>query len=274
MEENKTYHWKQFSRNKYILSVNQTSNISTKDLNFNSVLPFFEENGFIISFINKYSSFTIDKNSKKLIENLIQHYKLPFEIDSICLLSASLQEDYINYFENPINTSKKGFEDVEKEYLEYKKLFDLVEKHLFNRHLDDFEHIIFGFKKPYTFKSIFVFKELMSSFIAYHDITIENFSEKKAEILVTKSNLKLDKLSEFHKLNYIQGLFNLITSQKEEETISNELLRFIVCFLLLSQIPVSKMASEFTLPSNPNDIAKTDINNIRKYINGDKKLFY
>ncbi|HFG1537772.1 hypothetical protein [Flavobacterium psychrophilum] len=274
MEENKTYHWKQFSRNKYILSVNQTSNISTKDLNLTSVLPFFEENGFIISFINKYSSFTIDKNSKKLIENLIQHYKLPFEIGSICLLSASLQEDYINYFENPINTSKKGFEDVEKEYLEYKELFDLVEKHLFNKHLNDFDRIIFSFKKSYTFKSIFVFKELMSSFIAHHGITIENFSEKKTEILASKSNLKLDKLSEFHKLNYIQGLFNLITSQKEEETISNELLRFIVCFLLLSQIPVNKMASEFTLPSNPDDVAISDINNIRRYINGDKKLFY
>jgi hypothetical protein len=274
MEENKIYNWKQFSRNRYILYNNQHFNISTKNLHLNSVLPFFEENGFIISFIDKYSSFTIDKNSKNLIENLIQHYNIPFDIDSICVLSASLQEDYINYFENPINTAKKGFEDVEKEYIEYKELLDLVEKHLWNKHLYDFKSIIFNFKKPYTFKSIFIFKELMSSFIAHHGITIENFSEKKTEILASKSNLKLDKLSEFHKLNYIQGLFNLITSQKEEETISNELLRFIVCFLLLSQIPVNKMASEFTLPSNPDDVATSDINNIRRYINGDKKLFY
>jgi hypothetical protein len=274
MEENKIYQWKQFSRNRYILSNNHHFNISTKNLHLNSFLPFFEENGFIISFIDKYSSFTIDKNSKNLIENLIQHYNLPFDIDSICVLSASLQEDYINYFENPINTAKKEFEEVEKEYLEYKELLDLVEKHLWNKHLDDFKRIIFDFKKPYTFKSIFIFKELMLTFIAYHGITIDNFSEKKVEILSTKSNLKLHKLSEFHKLKYIQSLYKLLTSQKEEATISDKSLKFIVCFLLLSQIPVNQLANEFTLPSNPKDVAKTDVSNIRNYINGHKKLFY
>lgn len=274
MAETNTYHWKKFTSSGYKITDESVIEISTEGIQLSFIYPFIEDDSLITSFLKNHSSFTIDKKSKTLIEELIHHYKLPIESNSFCALGAVIQQDYIYYFENPINTSSGVYDDLEFEYLQFKQLFDLIEIQLVNEDLSRFENITVKFEEKFTFKSVFIFKELFTSLIEYYDLTAENFNEKKEEILKSKRSIKLDKLAEFHKLKHIKDLYKFITSKKENANVSNEDLRFVVCFLLLSQIPINQMAAEFTVPPNTKDVAISDINNLRKYINGDKKIFY
>lgn len=266
-----TYFWNIFSKKGYT-ELNRDLGISFQisEINFQELKPFFE-NDFILYHQN-ITSFTIAKSSKKLIDELIDVYNLKLNNVTLYGLSAILQKDYINYHDIPINTSSGEWDDIEYFNVELHKLFYFIEMQLKNQSLASFNDITVNFGEKTEFKSVFIFKEIFDSLIHFYKINLENFEDVKSEKLAQIANIRLDKLPEYHKLKYIQGLFKLVTSDGSLKNITNNNLRFIGCFLLLSQIPVNSLANELTVPNNPKDIHISDINNIRNYLNGTKKI--
>jgi hypothetical protein len=265
-----TYNWKSFSIGGYKEMDSVSLTFHTDGVNFKDILPHFENTDVIHHFFNQYSSFTIAKQSKVLIDELIKFYKLETDSINLYALSAILQNEYSYYYDNPINTAKGEFKDVEFLHLELKSLFDLVEIHLNNESLENFESITFkigGNRQAFVFESFFIFRDLMEAFINAHNIDKDNFERVKHNLLSQTVNVKHENLSDYHKQKYIIGLYSYIAPNQKPD--SNNL-RFIACFLLLSQIPVSSMADEITIPSNPKDVSHSDVTTLRKYVVGEK----
>ncbi len=107
------YNWKSFSLKGYKEIDIATLNFNTRDINLQDIIPHFEDKAIILDFINSFSSFTITKQSKNLIDKLIDFYNLEINSTSLYALAAILQNDYSYHNDNPINTSKEEFIDIE-----------------------------------------------------------------------------------------------------------------------------------------------------------------
>lgn len=264
------YKWKSFSIGGYKEIDGTPLTFSTSSVNLEDLISHFEDKGIILDFLKQFSSFTIAKQSKNLIDNLIESYNLNVDSINLCALAAILQYDFSHHYDNPINTSKGEFDDIEFFHLELKLLFDLVEIRLNNESLENYEGVTFkiGNNRPeFVFNSPFIFKDLIDAFITAHNIDRDNFEKVKQHELSNIVNVKLDRFSEYHKQKHIVALGKYITLKQKP---TNNDLRFIACFLLLSQIPISSTATELLIPSDSKDVSHSDLVTLRKYVTGEK----
>lgn len=269
----KVYKWKSFEKTVYTdTNFDLCYHISLENISFNFIHPYLENSYLIDDFCISYDGFTIDKKSKNLIDHLVTAYSLKESKDSLYGLSAAIQSHFINIYNNPIKIDDDVY-DVEMDYFEYKILFGLIEKFVFEESLAAFKSVTIDYNSKIVLKSSFVYKTILYSLVEYYGITKNNFHKIKDQELSQKSFLKLDKLPEFHKYNYILALHKYITEGTPKIRIIDNHLKFIACFLLSTQIPISKLTREIILPNSKKDTEHTDIVNLRKYLNSEKKLF-
>lgn len=269
----KVYKWKCFEKTVYTeTNANLCSLISLENISFEFIKPYLENFYLIDDFCNSYNGFTIDKKSKKLIDQLVTIYSLKEPKESLYGFAAAIQSHFINIHNNPIKIDDDVY-DLEMDYFEYKTLFGLIEKFVFEESLAPFKSVTINYNSKIVIKSSFVYKTILYSLVEHYGITKDNFHKIKNKELSQKSSLKLDKLPEFHKYNYIFALHKYITEGNPKIGIINNHLKFIACFLLSSQIPISKLSGEIIMPDSNKDIEHSDIVNLRKYLKGEKKLF-
>lgn len=269
----KVYKWKYFEKTVYTeTNADLCSLISLENTSFEFIYPYLENSYLIDDFCKSYDSFTIDKKSKKLIDHLVTVYSLKESKESLYGLAAAIQSHFINIYNNPLKIGDDVY-DLEMDYYEYKTLFGLIEIFVFGKSLAPFKSVTIDYNSKIVLKSSFVYKTILYSLVEHYRITKDNFHKIKKEELSQKSSLKLDKLPEFNKSKYIFALHQYITEDTPRIKIINKNLKFIACFLLSSQIPISKLSKEIILPDYIKDVEQSDIVNLRKYLNDEKKLF-
>lgn len=273
-QNDETYFWKNYRKGSYSIINENCETIKTENIDIEFISHLYNtELDFVYNFAKKYNSFTIEKSSIKAIEYLIESFKLKFTTNQLAFFSAILQQEIIFYTENPFNTSTNQFSDVENEYKDVIQLFTLIKKRLKNQALNDFKGITFEFSNSIKIKSTFILKDILDTYINFYDIDLNNLETKKEERLSDCSNFDLDKLLEVTKLKHLHALNNFIissTSNLSEERKN----KFIVSFTLLSQIPINQNSEEILIPANLREVSKADVNNLRKKLRGEHKIFY
>lgn len=270
------YFWKIYKKGTYrILKENcETLNIANIDIDFAFQL-YKNDQSIVLNFKNKFTAFTIDKNSLHTIEYLKEKFNLKYTIYQLAFLSVLLQSEIAFYTDNPFpfNTSDNSLGDIENEYEDVIQLFNFIAIRLKNESLKDFKNITINYSKGIKIESVFVFKEMLDAYINYHEINLSNFEIKKTERLSICSNFSLDKLLEVKKLNQFH-IFNDFISSSADNIPEERKNKFIVAFCHLSQIPINQDSEEILIPSNLTEVSKSDANNLRKKLKGEHKIFF
>ncbi|HLF52577.1 hypothetical protein [Flavobacterium sp.] len=258
MDETKTYYWKELTLNgKYTETTSALSlPIYIKDCNLSFILPYFIETSHIKYFINKYESLLICNISKKLIDSLLEEYKIYNLNLEFYLLSAICQDTYILYFES--EEKKMLYPDYQNERKDLIKILDLLYVKL-NLGNEAIKSISFKTKKKaVTINNFFVLTDILDALIIYYGLNLKNFEERKQELIKDTNNIKLKLLDEYQKWLLIKSLYNYISKNNLSTPILNDDLRFIGYFMHISQIPINKTHFEISLTNDINTIISGD----------------
>lgn len=269
-----TYRWKYYFRNQYKESETQNcSTFSTDQIDFNFIIPFFGSNYLhsLEEFKLKFKDFTISLEAITAISYLTEYFSLNIPKEHLYAFSAALQCQYINIDNNRINVDDSWY-DVQFYNKEYLLFFDFLEKYLNREDSKEKSMLIKSFGKEYKFKSFLFINDIINSYINDNKLSINNFDEFKTKQLLHINNVQLDKLTEFHKLNYITCLHSYIDKHTNNTKSSNSKIKFVTFFLLLSQVPISSAASEITTPQQLSDLNDSDVKNTRHFLNGVKSI--
>ena len=283
--DNRLYNWQILEASGQYIPCNTLENpIIVKREYFEDFLQVFKDS-FFNDFIRRYDFFTIHKTSRNSIDNLLEHYKFSNLNQNFYTLAAVLQCEYIYYITHPF--TKEDIQnfgiDIETEYKDTEQMLDLLHFYLDDKVnakektvLNKLHSIDFKFKeKPHLkFENSFVFTTILNSLIKEYSLTLENFTERKNQILSNISNIPLNNIAEIHKLNIIKGLYELISKYGDKSIIENQKYKFIAIFLHVCQIPVNSKSNEIILTKNIKElVTSNDIKNIRHYIKDRNKFF-
>lgn len=263
-----TYFYKELNINgSYQLPQNErlisSYNIENSDLSF--IIPFFYNPSFIENFKNKYSSISILNKTTLLIDDLLKRYDLEDKKLDFYVLVCAIQKEYVKYFETPFDTKDEMSADFQGLQKEYSELLDLL--HAYLQDANSIQKISFKSSTSVVFKNLFIIRDVFNVLVNNYDLTLDNFKQKKREILEDYTRIDLSKIGEKFKFETIQGLLNLITREKPSNlNFRNEDLRFVGSVLHLSQVSVSARSTEIILTDLKNLVSHSDISNLRNYL--------
>lgn len=267
MIDSKTYIYKELNINgSYEISQNdrlRSYDIQNSDLNF--ITPFFNNSSFLVSFKSNYSSISILNKTTELIDNLLKCYHLEDKKLGFYVLVCSIQNEYIKYFEIPFDTKDEMSADFQNLHNEVSELLDILYTYL--RDANSIQKISFKSNTSVAFKNLFIIRDVSNALIKLYGLTLDNFKQKKQEILDDYTTYNLSKLDEKFKFETILGLHDFIIREKPSNTkISNKNLRFVGSILHLSQISINAKSHEIILTDLKNLVSPSDINNLRNYL--------
>jgi hypothetical protein len=241
----------------------KTFEIHRCDLSF--ITPFFINPSYIENFKSNFSSITILENITVLIDELLKNNSLEEKKLDFYVLVCAIQKEYIKYFEMPFDTKDEMSADFQGLHKELSELLDLL--HTYLQDANSIKKISFKSSTSVVFKNLFIIRDVLNTLLNNYDLTLDNFKQKKREILEDYTRNDLSKLGEKFKFETIQGLHNFITREKPSNVnFRNEDLRFVGSVLHLSQVSVSARSTEIILTDLKNLVSLTDISNLRNYL--------
>ena len=270
-----TYRWKYYFKTRYTESeTNECESFSTNQIDFDFIKPYFDSNyeHNLDEFKLNFTDFTISFEAIKAITYLIEHYSIKITKENLYALSAAIQCHYIKIDNNRINVDD-SWDDVQFYNKDYALFFDFLEKYMKGEDPKSMSLIIKSFGKSFKFKSFLFFNDLIDLYIKGNGLNLDNFNNIKTKKLLKAGNVQLDKFSEYCKLNYMICLHSFIDKHINETKSSNSKIKFVTFFLLLSQVPISSVASEITTPQELGDLNDSDTKNTRHFLNETKSIF-
>jgi hypothetical protein len=237
--------------------------IQNCDLSF--ITPFFDNSSFLENFKNNYSSIAILENITLLIDELLKNNSLEEKKLDFYVLVCSIQKKYVKYFETPFDKEDEMSADFQNLHNEVSVLLDILYTYL--QDANSIQKISFKSSTSVVFKNLFIIRDVLNALINNYDLTLDNFKQKKREILEDYTRIDLSKLGEKFKFETIQGLHNFISRGDLPNTkIVNNDLRFVGSILNLSQISINAKSHEIIFTDLKNLVSLTDISNLRNYL--------
>lgn len=245
--------------------------IQNSDLSF--ITPFFNNSSFLVSFKSDYCSISILNKTTVLIDNLLKRYHLEDKKLEFYVLVCSIQKEYIKYFETPFDTKDEMSADFQNLHNEVSELLDVLYTYLLDA--NSIEKISFKSNTSVGFKNLFIIRDVSNALIKLYGLTLDNFKQKKQEILDDYTTYNLSKLDEKFKFETILELHDFIIKGKPSNAkISNNDLRFVGSILHLSQISINSKSHEIILTDLKNLVSLSDINNLRNYLKRPDRYMY
>ncbi|MES2573352.1 MAG: hypothetical protein V4572_00275 [Bacteroidota bacterium] len=240
METAKTYYWKVFEKiNQYSKESVESTIPFTLDLDLSFIkhsLP--NEAALFDSFKSNFTSFTISKEAKSHIDDLLHSNNILNRNKEFYLISAVFQYNYISEIEDLYHFTNKGWQkDLETASSQKEKFLDILRLKV-NNEKSGINSISFKTDKAQTINNFFVVDDILVALIDYYSLTPDNFESKKAELIGNYSRNKIGKTDIRLKFHLMTGLNNFICDLIKLSTASNRSLRFVGSFFLISQIPL------------------------------------
>lgn len=267
MSDSNTYKYKVLNINgSYEIAQGQrlrTFEIHRCDLSF--ITPFFINPSYIENFKSNFSYITILENITILIDELLKNNSLEEKKLDFYVLVCAIQKEYVKYFEMPFDTKDEMSADFQYMQKELSELLDLL--HTYLQDANSIKKISFNSSTSVVFKNLFIIRDVLNTLVDNYDLTLDNFKQKKREILEDYTRNDLSKLGEKFKFETIQGLHNFISREDLSNTINrSEHLRFAGAVLALSQISINAKSHDIIYNDLKNLVSLTDISNLRNYL--------
>jgi hypothetical protein len=271
MENENKYIWSNLKKGAYSQI---TSDITSEVYN---TIPFknivISDEALILNFYKSYTKIIIPKEIESLLKSLLSKYGLTEYFNEFIVLSCASQKSFIDNMDTKEEMKNdvllQDFNNTKKDYTEFLKI---IEMYLFSGTKNNIHTISF---KPYSsptvpIKNFFVLNDIYDAICKGLGITKENFSERKEKILNLANNIPVNLYSEMVKTSIVTSLYRFILKCGNKKSDS---LRFVGCFLHISQIPTNSKEIDFFLDDDIAFLLKSiDIKNLSHYINRPKKF--
>lgn len=277
MRDSNTYFWKELTLDKKFIEVetNVSSLIETTNSNLSFISAFFNESQFLNQFLTNHQFFTISNFAKKLIDSLLIKHKIHNLNSEFYLLSAIFQKEYIDSYQTPPDMGKRIFEDFQNERKDLEELLNVLHDKL-KKGNGILNSISFKTKgNTITINNFFIVKDVFDILITKYDLSIENFEERRIELIGETNNHKLGLFDEYQKWIFVKGLYNYISKDRmKNETLLNEDTRFVGSFMHIAQIPINKTQFEIIKIDDVNTlISINEIKYLHSFLTRPKSFF-
>lgn len=253
MDKSKEYKWKTLADKKKYLTVSTVNStlFGVESLNSSSILPFlkiirnYEVDNIFEKFIENYEEIRIPTKTKSLIDDLLATNGINDLNVDFYLIACILQEKYISCFERKNELNQPLVRDFQDRSTDLNVLLDVIYDKLIHKPL--VTSISFKGKTTRTISNFFVVNDLLGIIIEAYGITLENFDQRKKELLKNTNSFLFEKRDEFWKFIFAKGLYDFLSPVKSiGDKVKNEHIRFVGQFLHIAQIPVNKTSFEIS----------------------------
>jgi hypothetical protein len=277
MENENKYIWSNFKKGTYS---KLGSDIPSEEYN---TIPFknivISDEAFILNFYQDYKKVIIPIEIETLLKSLLAKYGLSKFLEEFIILSCASQKSFIvsKGIKEDLkhNVLLQDFETSKKDYTEFLKI---IKAYLFSKTKNNIHSISFKFNSSPTvpITNFFVLDDVYEAICKGFGITTENFEERKEELLNLTNKVSLSRSSEKVKTSIVTNLYEFILKGGNNHSDS---LRFVGCFLHISQIPSNTSEREkererdIDLDNNIDSFLKSiEIKNLNHYIKRQKKF--
>jgi hypothetical protein len=282
MDEPKEYNWKTLNLQKQYLSIKDVVSISfqTSNLKSSFFTPFLDT--FEISktpnifdpFLKDYNAIRIPLKTKKLLDDLLLKNNIGNFNNEFYFLSCIFQEVYVRSIEKSNDLRMPLVTDFQDESKDLNKLLNIIHDKLKNGNTA-ISAISFKSRETKTINNFFIIKDILNLIINGYGINLDNFEERKLQLLENTNNIKFDLRDELWKYNFSKALYDFISKRDvTTDKILNKHIRFVGQFLCISQIPVIKTSFEVSNTKDLDSILEqSDIKYLSKFIFRPKSFF-
>lgn len=281
MDKSKEYKWKTLADKKKYLTVSTVNStlFSIKSLNSSTLLPFlkiimnYELDNIFEKFKENYEKIRIPIKTKNLIDDLLVANSIDNLKTEFYFIACVLQEKYISCFERKNELSQPLVRDYQDRSIDLNLLLDVIHDKLIDKAI--VASISFKVKNTRTISNFFVVNDLLGIIIEGYGITLENFEQRKKELLKNTNSFLFEKRDEFWKFVFAKGLYNFISPVRSiGDKIKNEHIRFVGQFLHIAQIPVNKTNFEISDTNELEEILSVEeIKYLNLFIKRPKSFF-
>jgi hypothetical protein len=215
------------------------------------------------SFESSYNRLSIEKSKDDLLKKLLAQYSLSNHLNEL--------RTYISFTQNTFNDYKTEIyqndllSNFQSEKFDQEPFLNFLESYLENEERMELHSVNFKFEKKETLtvRNFFVIKTILDSICAGLDLNLNNFAERKEQILLNRNDFKFSKGDEYVKTEIINSLYRFLLGEKFNQT---KALRFIGVFLHLSNIRSNNNEEKELLDTLDSNLQIIDVNNLRQYI--------
>jgi hypothetical protein len=277
MEDENKYLWSNLKKGAYSQIASDIPSEEYNTIPFKNIV--ISDEALILNFYKSYNKIIIPKEIESLLKLLLARYGLSEFIEEFIILSCAIQKSFI--VSKGIREDMKhdvllqDFENSKKDYTEFLKI---IKTYLFSKTKNNIHSISFKFNSSPTvpITNFFVLDEVYEAICKGFGITKENFEERKEELLNLTNNVSLSRSSEKVKTSIVTNLYEFILIGGYSHSDS---LRFVGCFLHISQIPSNsskrkrERVRDIDLDNNIDSFLKSiEIKNLTHYIKRQKKF--
>ncbi|PVX46159.1 hypothetical protein C8C85_1985 [Flavobacterium sp. 103] len=270
MENENKYIWSNLKNGTYSKLASDIPTVEYNTIPFRNIV--ISDNVFILNFHKSYKKVIIPKKIESLFISLLDKYELSKFLEEFIILSCASQKSFIDNIGTKAELKRdvllQDFNNMKKDYAEF---LNVIGIYLSSESKNKTNTISF---KPdaaptVSINNFFVLNDIYDTICKGLDITKENFLERKEELLDLKNNISVRHYSEVVKTSIVVNLYEFALKSSKRRSDS---LRFVGCFLHISQIPTNSEEIDKKIDIDLfNDIdlflKSIEIKNLAHYIN-------
>ncbi len=280
MNESKTYLWKELNIGKKYTLISDVSPCTIPNTNIDNrfILSFYDISmgwdNFISDFLDNYEAITFPVTIKKLIDDLLEFQKIEDKNNEFYYLACIFQKVYISLKDSSRNVRYSDIKSFQDESIDLKLLLNILHDYLSNSP-SKVKSISFKKNSPKRIENFFIINDILRILAEGYNLTLNNFENRKKELLNNTNNVKFDLLDEFYKYYFSLSLYKYISNEIAiDYKFLNAHLKFVTQFLHISQIPINKTYFEVPKSLMLDDFCSPDdLKYLRSFISRPKSFF-